>query len=170
MSVIPELEIQLDTERATLSFAQALAPFLRGGDLVVLTGDLGAGKTFFSGGLCRALGLDADERVTSPTYNLVQEYQTEPPIYHCDLYRLSHEDELEELGLDEARQAGALLLVEWGAPYIRGLGGDAIELNFCVEPRAVSVPSSAQLSSRQAEILQSLRASLGLQTQNTVGR
>ncbi len=154
------LQLLLPNEQATLSFAEMLQPYLRSGDLVVLTGDLGAGKTFFSGGLCRAFGLPAEERVTSPTYNLVQEYPTEPSIFHCDLYRLSHEDEIEELGLEEARQAGALLLVEWGAPYIQVLGGNAIELEFSVEPRAVRLQSARLPESRQNEVYQQL---LGLE-------
>ena len=168
MTVEERIERLLSTEQATLSFAQELAPLLKGGDLVILTGGLGAGKTFFSGGLCRALGLSSEERVTSPTYNLVQEYCTEPKVLHCDLYRLSHEDELDELGLEEAREAGALLVVEWGAPYIEGLGGDAIELEFELEPRRVLIKSARQVNFRQAQIYEAF-ATRNSQSAGVVG-
>ncbi|MBI4955269.1 MAG: tRNA (adenosine(37)-N6)-threonylcarbamoyltransferase complex ATPase subunit type 1 TsaE [Myxococcales bacterium] len=127
----------LPRRRDTVHLAQALAPALAPGDLLVLTGDLGAGKTFFARALLRALGLPTTVAVTSPTFGLVQEYAARLPVVHADLYRLGSPDELRELGLRE-RRADAVLCVEWGAPYVADLGGDALELAFCLEPgRAV---------------------------------
>lgn len=128
---------------------------------MILTGTLGAGKTYFTGCLLRALGLDREIPVTSPTYALVSEYVArdgarEQEVCHADLYRLASADEVEELGLLERREQGALLVVEWGAPYIVVLGGRAIELSFTVEPRSVTVVSSSERAEHVARALTSL--------------
>jgi tRNA threonylcarbamoyladenosine biosynthesis protein TsaE len=125
----------LEREEDTTRLARLLAPHLRGGDLLILSGGLGAGKTFFTRSLCYALGLPQDERVTSPTFTLVHEYETTPPLLHADLYRLSDEDEVFELGLEVERSRGRLLVVEWGAPFEGVLGGDALFLSLDIDPR-----------------------------------
>lgn len=124
--------IPLPTRRATIHLAARLAPALSAGDLVILEGDLGAGKTFFSRALCRALGVPSDIPVTSPTFTIVHEYDGRLPIRHADLYRLQSPEELAPLGLREQRKDGALLLVEWGTPYVGALGCDALVLSFRV--------------------------------------
>lgn len=92
----------------------------------MLSGDLGTGKTFFVRALCRALGVPSHVEITSPTFTLVHELGARLPIVHADAYRLRDEAELLALGLREARSEGALLLLEWGAPYVDVLGGDAL--------------------------------------------
>lgn len=133
------MRVSIEEETETEALAQRLAPHLRAGDLLVLTGDLGAGKTFFTGALLHQLGLPADEPVTSPTFALACEYPTSPPSLHADLYRLASEDEVFELGLEEIRAAGSLLVVEWGRPYVDVLGGNALELVFSLMPRSVEL-------------------------------
>lgn len=128
-------QAELPREEDTIHLARRLAPHLRGGDLLILTGGLGAGKTFFTRALCHALGLSEDERVTSPTFTLVHEYETKPPLIHADLYRLSDQEEVFELGLETQRQEGRLLVVEWGAPFEHVLGGDALFLDLDLDPR-----------------------------------
>lgn len=130
-----QLTIDNPEEEHTEALAQALAPLLRAGDLLILSGELGAGKTFFCRALCRALGLPEEERVTSPTFTLVQEYLTEPPVHHADLYRISEPEEVEELELDVARKEGAIVLVEWGAAFESFLGGDALLIQLDLAPR-----------------------------------
>ena len=88
-------------------------------------------------GAPEALGLADDEPVTSPTFTLVHEYTTEPPVAHADLYRLESAMDVVELGLLERRDDGWLLLVEWGTPYLAALGGDALELEFENFPRRI---------------------------------
>jgi tRNA threonylcarbamoyladenosine biosynthesis protein TsaE len=147
------LDLPLPTRRSTIALARALADRLEGGDLVVLAGDLGAGKTFFARALCRSLGVPAAHPITSPTFTLVHEYEGRGPIAHADLYRLggaggeleSAHAELGQLGLRERRGEGALLVVEWGEPFIEALGGDAL----LVRLRA---PADAAASGRAAEI------------------
>lgn len=151
------LQVPLPTRRATVRLARAVARALGAGDLVVLSGTLGAGKTFLVRALCRALGLRGQERVTSPTFALVHEYRTVPKVVHADLYRLSSAAEVSALGLVEQRDAGAALVVEWGSPFVDLLGGDALEIDLRVEPRVAGLRASGP---RAREILASLCAAL----------
>lgn len=124
--------IDLPTRRSTIRLAHRLAALLEPSDLLVLEGDLGAGKTFFTRALCRALGVPHRVSVTSPTFTLVHEHEARLPIAHADLYRLRDPGELPELGLRERRAEGALLIVEWGAPYLEALGGDGLRIRFAL--------------------------------------
>lgn len=97
----------------TARLAAVVAAELRPRDVVLLTGDLGAGKTTFTKALCAALGVT--DNVTSPTFTLVHEYLgSKLTVCHADLYRLERTGELIDLGLDDARRSGAVLVVEWG--------------------------------------------------------
>lgn len=140
------LERSLPEESDTERLAEAVAPLLAPGDLLILSGELGAGKTFFTGALCHALGVPEEERIPSPTFTLVHEYSARLEISHADVYRLSREEEFYELGLDAHRDEGRLLVVEWGEPYLELLGGDALILRFAVEPRRVAIESSGPRS------------------------
>jgi tRNA threonylcarbamoyladenosine biosynthesis protein TsaE len=115
----------LRTRRDTRRLGAAIARALRPGDLVVLSGDLGAGKTFLVRAVARELGVEP--AVTSPTFALVQEYATaRAPLVHVDLYRVLGPrlgDEVARLGLRERRGEGAIVLVEWGEEAIDALGG-----------------------------------------------
>jgi tRNA threonylcarbamoyladenosine biosynthesis protein TsaE len=124
----------LPTRRATIRLAKRLAPAIEGGDLLVLAGDLGAGKTFFARALCRALSVPAEVRITSPTFTLVHEYRGRLPILHVDAYRLRDAAEMIELGVREQRAEGAAVIVEWGERYLVELGGDGLVLTFDISP------------------------------------
>ena len=96
---------------ATRAVAAAIAELLVAGDLILLVGDLGAGKTAFAQGLARGLGVD--EPVTSPTFTIVQEYRGRLPLAHVDVYRLDRVQDLHDLGFDEFVDDG-VTVVEWG--------------------------------------------------------
>ncbi len=128
------MKVSLPTRRATQRLARKVAPLLLAGDLVLLKGDLGAGKTFFVRALCRAMGVPSRVAVQSPTFTLIHEYAAKLPILHVDAYRLGGAAELLDLGLREARANGAVLLVEWGEPYLSALGGDALILAISPPP------------------------------------
>jgi tRNA threonylcarbamoyladenosine biosynthesis protein TsaE len=103
----------LPSPEATAAFAAALAPRLRGGDAILLSGTLGAGKSHFARALIRARLGDPGAEVPSPTFTLVQSYEADGvELWHADLYRLSSPEEVIETGLDEAFQT-AICLVEW---------------------------------------------------------
>jgi tRNA threonylcarbamoyladenosine biosynthesis protein TsaE len=127
-----DASIPLPTRRHTIHLAARLAAALAPGDLVILKGDLGAGKTFFTRALARALGVPPSLSITSPTFTLVHEIEARIPVAHADLYRLVDPGELGELGLRERRGEGAALVVEWGEPYLDALGGDALILELTI--------------------------------------
>ncbi len=106
------LNITLNSPDQTAALAQTLAPKLGAGDVILLTGDIGAGKTHFARSLTQAR-LGYAEDVPSPTFTLVQTYETDDTnLWHADLYRLTSPDEVVELGLTEAFE-DAICLVEW---------------------------------------------------------
>lgn len=106
----------------------ALAALLRPGDVVLLVGELGAGKTCLAQGIANGLGIA--ERVTSPTFTLLREYEGSPPLYHLDAYRLDGPGDLAELGIEEYLDGDGILLVEWG-DRVRGFfGGDMLEVTL----------------------------------------
>ena len=107
------LSIDLPDEAATAGLARRLAPCLRPGDVIALHGDLGAGKTAFARALVRALMESDVEEVPSPTFTLVQTYDSPVArLHHFDLYRIVRPDELIEIGWDDALFDG-IVLVEW---------------------------------------------------------
>jgi tRNA threonylcarbamoyladenosine biosynthesis protein TsaE len=111
--MINNQEFESGSEAETARFAAALAPQLRQGDIILLHGDLGAGKTTFARALIRALTGEAALEVPSPTFTLVQTYDTPlGDLWHFDLYRLKNSDEIYEVGWEEAL-GGGLILLEW---------------------------------------------------------
>ena len=129
------LDVLLPTRRATIRLAAAVATVLLPSDLVILAGDLGAGKTFFARALLHALGVPRHIPVTSPTFTLVHEFDGRMPIAHADVYRIGGDRELLELGLRERRGEGAVLVVEWGEPYLSTLGAECLVITMGHAPR-----------------------------------
>jgi tRNA threonylcarbamoyladenosine biosynthesis protein TsaE len=99
------------SEAETAAAGEALAARVKEGDVILLHGDLGAGKTAFVRGLARGLGASPDA-VTSPTFTLVQEYRGRLTLHHVDLYRLEPR-EVDDLGLDELASGDAVVAIEW---------------------------------------------------------
>lgn len=95
----------------TVGFGERLAQLLKPGMVLLLYGDLGAGKTCFAGGIIRGLGVF--EHVTSPTFTLVNEYAGTLPIAHFDLYRLDDPEELFDIGFEEYLDGRRVVLIEW---------------------------------------------------------
>ncbi len=106
------MRVELADLAATGLFAEDVSLALKPGDCLCLSGDLGAGKSTFARALIRAMAAGEREDVPSPTFTLVQTYEADIAIWHADLYRLSAEDEVYELGLDEAFETAAAL-IEW---------------------------------------------------------
>lgn len=146
MTTSPLLQVSLGNRRATKLLARALARHLSAGDLVILNGQLGAGKTFLVRALCRALALPESQAVMSPTFPLIRELPTTPPLVHADLYRLNTLNEAYDLGFEEYRDNGHVLLVEWGDRFAEALGPDALHLTITLDPRRAQLVSSGSRS------------------------
>lgn len=100
------------SEAETLKFAGSLASGFKGNEIVLLKGELGAGKTVFTKGIAAGLGLEDINQVNSPSYTLLNIYQARCPIFHWDLYRLADSAEVDELGWEEYLGQG-VMVVEW---------------------------------------------------------
>ena len=125
-----------ETERLAAAMAQRLQP----GDVVAFYGGLGAGKTAFTCGLARGLGIK--EAVTSPTYTIVNEYLSgRLPLFHFDMYRLQSAQELFDLGWDEYLERGGVCVVEWSERV-----EDALEDPICVRIEAQEEESSRAIT------------------------
>ena len=116
----PLREITTQSAEETIAFGRTLAELLSPPKLVLLRGDLGAGKTTLVKGIAAAFEAAAEEDVTSPTFTLVHEYRgPRANLYHIDLYRIDTLRELETLGLDDLRAENSILLIEWGEKFPR---------------------------------------------------
>ena len=124
--------ILLADAEATTALGAAIAPMLKPGEAVLLYGPLGMGKSTLARGLIRAL-TTPDEDVPSPTFTLVQFYESEPPVAHFDLYRLTRPEEALEIGLDEALDVGCVV-IEWperlGEDLAAWLGPDRLSVTL----------------------------------------
>lgn len=115
--------------QATQELGELLGQCVREGDLVILTGDLGAGKTNLTQGVAKALGVT--EPVTSPTFNILAIHEGDDlTLYHFDLYRLEDEDQLGDAGVLDIAGIEGVSLVEWGEPFAPLLGDDRLEVTI----------------------------------------
>jgi tRNA threonylcarbamoyladenosine biosynthesis protein TsaE len=113
----------------TRALGARLAQALRGGDVVAFTGDLGAGKTAFVSGMAQGLGID--ERVTSPTFTIVNEYEGgRLPLFHFDMYRLGSADELFDIGWEDYLARGGVCAVEWTENVAEAIEPDAVRVSI----------------------------------------
>ena len=121
-------KIELNNEKKTLSFGKDLASFLTSNDILVLSGDLGSGKTKLTQGILSYFGLEAE--ISSPTFTIVNEYNAKNMnIYHFDVYRLSDSSEFLEIGGEEYFGKG-LCIIEWGEMILDVLPPDYIHIFF----------------------------------------
>ena len=118
------------SEEETFALGEFIARGLDGGELLLLEGDLGLGKTVLAKGIAEGLGL-APDNVTSPSYTLVHEYEGgRLPMFHIDLYRLDDREDLGSLGIEEILAAEAVVVVEWGEKLPSYLRKDAVIIRF----------------------------------------
>lgn len=128
VSVI-EKEVVTHSAEETIAFGRTLAELLKPPKVVLLRGDLGAGKTTLVKGIAEAFEAAEEEDVTSPTFTLVHEYRgPRATLYHIDLYRIDTERELDTLGLDDMMESGNVLLIEWGEKFQRFAKGRDVEI------------------------------------------
>jgi len=124
-----EKEYTTDSERETFLLAKKLARDFKGKEVILLTGDLGAGKTVFAKGIASGLGLKDTHQVCSPSFTVINIYQAKYSIYHIDLYRLEKNTEILDLGWEDYLGKG-IIVVEWAEKIKFEL--DAIKITFVI--------------------------------------
>jgi tRNA threonylcarbamoyladenosine biosynthesis protein TsaE len=117
-----------ESEEETIALGEKLAAELPPKAIVLLIGQLGAGKTTLAKGIVKGLGAAAPDDVSSPTFTLIHEYS--PSVYHIDLYRLDTAEHVATLGLDEIFDRRAVVLIEWGERFPRLMPADRIEIRL----------------------------------------
>ena len=131
------LHLRASSIADTHAVAAAIASLSRSGDVVILAGEMGAGKTAFAQGFGSAFGID--EPITSPTFTLVHSYDLPAPVrglramHHADLYRLDRTAEVADLALGELAEFGGVVLVEWG-DVVEGIFGDHLTIHLDQDP------------------------------------
>tara|TARA_B100000686_G_scaffold16937_1_gene15775 strand:+ start:123 stop:608 length:486 start_codon:yes stop_codon:yes gene_type:complete len=145
--------IQYITQSAeeTIEFGKNIGSKLVAGDLVLLFGDLGSGKTCLTQGICQGVGLKKGSYIRSPTFTLINEYQAKIPIFHVDLYRLEEEAELINLGLEEIIYSQAITIIEWAEKLKTDKKPN--ELNYGIQDRLEIHISSKQETLREFNLL-----------------
>lgn len=121
-------KIRTNSPEETIAFGKKFAATLQANDVITLYGDLAAGKTTFTKGVCEYL--HADQPATSPTFTLINEYTGDMPIFHFDCYRIQHPDEIIMLGFEEYLVQDGIVLIEWPELILRHIPEDTIELHI----------------------------------------
>lgn len=122
-----EVTFRTASTEETIALGERLGALLGEGDIVVLTGDLGAGKTQLTKGIAAGLGVEDD--VTSPTFNILMVYDgAEVPLYHFDLYRLESADQLEDIGLYDLLGGDGPCVIEWGEQFLDEIGPERLDV------------------------------------------
>lgn len=124
------------TEAELIAIGERLGRYLKAGDILVLTGDLGAGKTTFTKGIAK--GLEIHQMVKSPTYTIVREYEGRLPLYHLDVYRIG--DDPDSIDLDDFIYGGGVTVIEWGELLDKDLLSDylTVVIEKMIDGRRVS--------------------------------
>jgi len=123
-----EIELISNSEAQTIQFGERLGRLLKKGDVIALAGELGSGKTYFTKGIAKGLGIPPDS-VTSPSFTLVNEYEGKYKLFHIDAYRLEKEDFL-SAGLDEYLYKDGITVMEWADRWPEILPKDTIWVRF----------------------------------------
>lgn len=150
------MELLIHNPNETENVAEIIGSVAEPGDTIILSGDLGAGKTTMTKGI--ALGLGIDQMIKSPTYTIIREYQKgRLPLYHMDVYRV--EDGADDLGLDEYFEGDGLSVVEWGKLLGEFLPADYLEITIAkdstdLEKRLLDVQSHGKRSEQFLERIQ----------------
>ncbi len=150
------LKITLDGLKETEKFGMKLGSILKGGEVICLIGELGAGKTNLTKSIAKGLGVK--DYVTSPTFTLINEYKgANFPLYHFDVYRLEGVEDILDLGFEEYFYSKGVTIVEWGNKIEKALPEDVltIEMNMGsnIDERVLNLSSSGELSNRIIEEL-----------------
>lgn len=141
------MKFEIATIHELKKVAQTIAGILQEGDVLSLRGDLGAGKTTFVQAIAKAMGIH--ERVTSPTFSLVNYYEGTPPLWHLDLYRLEAPEELEDIGYEDYfYPENAITFIEWAEKADYYLPDDVYEIDIIHEENTRAMTIDPRLARR----------------------
>lgn len=135
-------ELVLYSESDTFLLGKKIAAYLPNGGFIALYGDLGCGKTVIARGIADFLGI---KDITSPTFTILQRYDTSPILFHIDAYRLSNEDELFDVGFEECLKKNTLVVLEWADIVLGALPSKRIDIQLMgsgTEPRSAVISSA----------------------------
>ncbi len=141
------------SEKDTRKLGTKIGELIKPGQIILLSGELGSGKTILVKGIGRALGIDENE-VTSPSYTLIHEYQGDYPLYHMDLYRLNSADELYDIGFEEYLEKRGIIVIEWPEIADEILLSDFLKLKFKIlniNKRKILIEACGKKSSKVKE-------------------
>jgi len=153
-----KLTIRTTSADETTALGERLGKQLRPGDVIALFGDLGAGKTTLTKGIAVGLGLDAD--IHSPTFTLIHEHMGAVALYHVDLYRLSREQEVETLGLEEYIYSDGVTVIEWADKMKSMLPSQRLDITLRMRGDTERELILESESERMTRIIESLFSSL----------
>ena len=125
-----KIEIISNSATQTFEIARLIGEKLKNGDILALSGELGSGKTCFTKGLAKGLGVSDKYQITSPTFTLINEYPARCKLYHFDVYRLNSYSELEDLGYEEYLSGDGVVVIEWAEKIDKLIPRDSIFINF----------------------------------------
>ena len=125
-----KVEIISVSSQNTTEIGQSVGEKLHQGDVLALSGELGSGKTCFTGGLARGLGVEEKYRITSPTFTLINEYPARYKLYHFDVYRIQGYPELDDLGCEEYLGIEGVVVIEWAEKIAKILPAKTIFITF----------------------------------------
>jgi tRNA threonylcarbamoyladenosine biosynthesis protein TsaE len=125
-----KIEIISKSADRTREIASLIGGKLRKGDILALSGELGSGKTCFTGGLARGLDVSEKYQITSPTFTLINEYPGRCKLYHFDVYRLNGYSDFEDLGYEEYFSGDGIVVIEWAEKIVQILPNDTIFISF----------------------------------------
>lgn len=153
---ISSLDLILSSSGETETFGYAIGQLLRGGDVLALIGELGAGKTALVRGIVAGLGVPAAS-VTSPTFSIVHEYQARLPVIHIDLYRLQKSDDIESIGLSDYLTEDVAVAIEWADRFPQLLPEDRLEIRLAHRSRTSRRARVEARGSRSRSLLTRIR-------------
>lgn len=146
----------------TIRIGKIIGGSLQAGDVVVLMGELGAGKTQLIKGLAEGAGVKKSAYVSSPSFTLINEYVGRVPFYHIDLYRLREEKEAEELGLEELFQGDGITAIEWADRIPSLLPAEHLRIQMHYMTRQTRSIELMAIGERYEELLKKLRSEIGV--------
>jgi tRNA threonylcarbamoyladenosine biosynthesis protein TsaE len=155
------IDIISNSAKETMEIARLLGGKLKQGDILALSGELGSGKTCFTGGIARGLGVSESYQINSPTFTLINEYPGRHRLYHFDVYRLNGYAEFEDLGYEEYFSGEGVVVIEWAEKVAQVLPRNTFFVNFEYVDENIRKIKIKGLKSRLKELAIDLETEVG---------